>query len=201
MSNYGPGQPPPPPGQPPQGYPVPGQPGPGPQGYPPQPYPPQPYPPAAAPQPQYQQPPPAAPYSPEPPPGGPKAPGTIVGNPRPAGPTFQAPNPPGKRRGTFPVILLSIITLFIYFFYWHAKVFQELRRRRDKGPGGGIGFFSTGGVGAWLLPGTIRDAYVEAGREPPVTSMTGWWNLLPLVGFFVWVAKCNGALNRLWEGD
>ena len=97
------------------------------------------------------------------------------------------------------VSILSIVTLGIYFMYWHAKVFQELRIARDRGPGGGIGFFTAGGIGDWLLPSSIADAYRERGEEPPVTSQTGWWKLLPLVGFFVWVAKCNGALNRLWE--
>jgi hypothetical protein len=199
MTNYGPGQPPPPPGQHPQGYPVPGQPAPGqpPAGYPPQPYPQQPQQPYP---PQQQYPPPGGAPPGAPPPAPPARPSAVVGNPRPAGPSFQAPNPAGKQRSTTAVILLSIFTLFIYFLVWHAKVFKELRIRRDRGPGGGIGFFSAGGIGFWLLPGTIYDAYREAGREPPVTSQTGWWNLVPLIGWFVWVAKCNGALNRLWEG-
>ena len=179
MTNVGPGQQPQPPGPPPGQYPPPvGQPHTG-------------FPTPAGP------PPPGAPGAHPPPrPGYPQQ---VVGNPRPAGPTFQAPNPPGKHRGTFAVVLLSIVTIGIYHLYWSAKVFQELRIHRDRGPGGGIGFFSAGGIGAWLLPSTIHDAYREAGQEPPVTSQTGWWVILPLVGWFVWVAKCNGAINALWN--
>jgi hypothetical protein len=126
-------------------------------------------------------------------------PGNVVGNPQPAGPSFAAPPPVGKVRGTGAVILLSIITLGIYYFVWHAKLFQELRIHNGGGPGGGIGFFTAGGIGYWLLPSVVSDTYRRAGVQPPFTSMLGWWNILPIVGWFVWLAKVNGGLNAYWR--
>jgi hypothetical protein len=35
--------------------------------------------------------------------------------------------------------------------------------------------------------------------EKPVSGVTGFWNLIPLVGFIIWVVKVQGALNRRWE--
>jgi hypothetical protein len=32
-----------------------------------------------------------------------------------------------------------------------------------------------------------------------MTGWTGLWILLPLVGWFVWIVKVQGALNRYWE--
>jgi hypothetical protein len=32
-----------------------------------------------------------------------------------------------------------------------------------------------------------------------MTGWTGLWVLLPLVGWFVWVVKVQGALNRYWQ--
>jgi hypothetical protein len=32
-----------------------------------------------------------------------------------------------------------------------------------------------------------------------VSGVTGFWMLLPLIGFIIWVVKVQGALNRFWE--
>ena len=29
----------------------------------------------------------------------------------------------------------------------------------------------------------------------------GFWNLIPLVGWIIWVVKVQGALNRVWSGE
>jgi hypothetical protein len=42
--------------------------------------------------------------------------------------------------------------------------------------------------------------YQAAGHEKPVSGATGFWNLIPLVGFIIWTVKVQGALNRVWEG-
>jgi hypothetical protein len=31
-----------------------------------------------------------------------------------------------------------------------------------------------------------------------VSGKTGFWMFLPLVGYFVWTIKVQGALNRFW---
>ena len=40
--------------------------------------------------------------------------------------------------------------------------------------------------------------YRGDGRTAPMTGWTGLWILLPLIGFIVWTAKVQGALNRYW---
>lgn len=40
--------------------------------------------------------------------------------------------------------------------------------------------------------------YRARGWNPPVTTLTGLWVLLPLVGSIVWFVKVQGALNRYW---
>jgi hypothetical protein len=32
-----------------------------------------------------------------------------------------------------------------------------------------------------------------------VSGATGFWNLIPLIGFIIWTVKVQGALNRAWE--
>jgi hypothetical protein len=32
----------------------------------------------------------------------------------------------------------------------------------------------------------------------PVSGVTGFWNLIPLVGWIIWVIKVQGALNDEW---
>jgi len=41
--------------------------------------------------------------------------------------------------------------------------------------------------------------YQRAGQAKPVSGMTGFWNLIPLVGFIIWIVKVQGALNGSWE--
>jgi hypothetical protein len=41
--------------------------------------------------------------------------------------------------------------------------------------------------------------YAKAGMEKPVRGVTGFWVLIPLIGFIIWVVKVQGALNRRWE--
>jgi hypothetical protein len=41
--------------------------------------------------------------------------------------------------------------------------------------------------------------YAQEGLEKPVTGLTGFWNLIPLVGWIIWVVKCQNAMNARWE--
>ena len=53
----------------------------------------------------------------------------------PAAPAAAAA-PLGQRRGVAFVIIISIITLGIYFLYWHYKTGEELKRYSGEGLGG-----------------------------------------------------------------
>jgi len=106
-------------------------------------------------------------------------------------------------RSPVSVILLSIVTLGIYFLYWSYAVFEELKQRTGQGVGGLVGLLLAlciGIVNWFLLPSEIGNMYARAGMEKPVRGVTGWWNFIPLIGFIIWIIKVQGALNRRWEG-
>ncbi len=123
--------------------------------------------------------------------------------PAPSGMT-QGPGPAGKVRSPVAVIIFSIITLGIYTLYWYYAVFTELKERTGTGIGGPIGLllaFCISIVNWFLLPSEIANMYKMEGVEPPVSGLTGFWNLIPLVGSIIWVVKVQGALNRRWEAS
>jgi Mn2+/Fe2+ NRAMP family transporter len=108
----------------------------------------------------------------------------------------------GKPRGILFVIVLTIITLGIYHLYWTYKVFEEMKRHTGEGIGGVLGLviaIVVGIVNAFVLPSEVGRMYARDGRAAPMTGWTGLWILLPIVGWFVWIVKVQGALNRYWE--
>ena len=111
--------------------------------------------------------------------------------------------PLGQPRGIFFVIVISIITFGIYYLYWNYKTFEEMKQRTGQGLGGVLGLVIAlviGIVNAFVIPSEIGHMYEGDGESAPMTGWTGLWQLLPLVGWFVWVVKVQGALNRYWEG-
>jgi len=107
-----------------------------------------------------------------------------------------------KVRQPIAVILLSIITLGIYALYWYYQVFRELKDTTREGIGGIIGLliaFVFVPINWFVLPSEIGNMYARQGKEKPVSGITGLWNILPLIGYIVWVVKVQGALNREWE--
>ena len=110
--------------------------------------------------------------------------------------------PNGKVREPIAVALLSIVTLGIYFLVWTYKIFKENKDFSGDGVGGVIGLvigLVIGVVNLFLIPSEIGNIYERMGREKPVRGVTAFWNLIPLVGFFIWVFKVQGAMNRLYE--
>ncbi len=110
--------------------------------------------------------------------------------------------PVGKVRGPVVVILLSIITLGIYGLVWQYKTFKEMKDFSGNGIGGGVGlllaiFISI--VNCFLMPSEVGALYAGDHQPGPVSGMTGFWVLLPLVGYIVWIVKTQGALNRFWQ--
>ena len=110
--------------------------------------------------------------------------------------------PVGEERSAGVVVLLWIITLGIYGIWWQYRQFTDLKARSGNGIGGGLGlvlaiFFAIANV--FILPGEVADLARARGAEPPVSVKTGFWVLLPLVGFIVWVVKVQGAINAEWE--
>jgi len=125
--------------------------------------------------------------------------------PTPAVPPPAAPpasRPVGKVRSAAAVIIFSIITLGIYFLYWTYQVFRELKEHTNQGIGPIIGLVIAiviNPVNWFVLPSEVGNMYQAGGQPKPVSGATGFWNLIPLIGFIIWIVKVQGALNRAWE--
>lgn len=120
----------------------------------------------------------------------------------PAAPA-AASAPLGQLRSPAAVILLTIFTLGIYGLVWNYKVGNEIKNYSGQGLGGILWLviaIVVGPVMWFVAPSEVGNhLYKKDGQEPPVSGKTGFWMLLPLVGFIVWVVKIQGALNRFWE--
>lgn len=108
----------------------------------------------------------------------------------------------GKIRSPLTVLLLGLVTLGIYSLYWYYATFKEMKEHSGEGLGGGLGlllgiFCSI--VTIFIMPSEVGNLYKRDGREQPVSAMTGFWVLLPLLGGFVWLWKVQGRLNDYWE--
>jgi hypothetical protein len=122
----------------------------------------------------------------------------------PPPPAAAAPGwgPKGKVRSPVAVIIFSIITLGIYFLFWTYFIFKENKDYSGDGLGGVIGLvigILIGIVNWFVIPSEIGNIYAKQGKEKPVRGVTGFWNLIPLIGFIIWVVKVQGAMNRLYE--
>jgi hypothetical protein len=110
--------------------------------------------------------------------------------------------PPGKPRSIGTSILLAIVTLGIYTYVWTWKTHEEVKQHSGIGVGGAVGFliyFVVGPVTFFLLPNEIEKMLRQAGRPSRVSTKTGFWVLLPLIGSIVWFVKVQGQLNEYWE--
>ncbi|HEX3668496.1 MAG TPA: DUF4234 domain-containing protein [Acidimicrobiia bacterium] len=110
--------------------------------------------------------------------------------------------PLGKPRGWVVVFLLTLVTLGIYGLVWQYKTFQEMQDYSGDGIGGVVGLILAiflGFVNWFLMPAEVGNLYAAEGQEKPVSGITGLWNLLPLVGTFIWLAKTQNALSAFWE--
>jgi hypothetical protein len=130
----------------------------------------------------------------------------MTNTPVPPAPASPMPSPGyrGQVRSPVAVIIFSIITLGIYTLYWYYVVFDDLKQRTNNGVGGLVGLIlglCITIVNWFLLPAEIGNMYAQEGLEKPVTGLTGFWNLIPLVGFIIWVVKVQNAMNARWEAS
>lgn len=120
----------------------------------------------------------------------------------PAAPA-AATRPLGQIRSPAAVILLTIVTLGIYGLVWQYKVGNEVKNYSGEGLGGVLWLVIAlviGPVMWFLAPSEVaNNLYKRDGQEAPISGKTGFWMLLPLIGFIVWTVKVQGALNRFWQ--
>lgn len=109
--------------------------------------------------------------------------------------------PVGQQRGVGKAILLAIVTLGIYSYVWTYKTHQEIKQHSGIGVGGVVGlviYMAVSAVTFFVLPSEIRQMHAARGIESPVKGTTGLWLLLPIIGWIVWFAQVQGALNNYW---
>lgn len=141
---------------------------------------------------------------PPPPPPPPSGPGP--GRPAPQPPfAHAAAIPPGhllgKRRSPGLVILLTILTCFVWAIVWAYQNGDELNRWSGKGAGGVVHLLVTvfvAPVTMFLLAGEVEQLYRDDGREPPITTLWGLWFLLPVIGNLIWYLRIQDAINDYW---
>lgn len=109
---------------------------------------------------------------------------------------------PFKVRSPAAVIILSIITLGIYHLYWFYQVGREMKEYNGSGLGPVanllLGIFVSI-VLLFTLPNDVKATYEAAGKQTDISALTGFWNLIPIVGWIIWVVKVQSRLNTLWE--
>ena len=107
----------------------------------------------------------------------------------------------GETRAPLTVILLTIITLGIYGLWWYYRNFEDIKQYSGEGAGGLLGLLLAlfcGIIAVFLLPAEVGNLYGRDGAAKPVSGLTAFWNLIPLVGWFIYIYKVQNALNRFW---
>ena len=137
--------------------------------------------------------------TPPPPPPAPPAPPTGYGVAQP-GQLYV-----GKVRPTGLAMLLFVVTFGIYGYVWWYLVHDEMKRHSGQGIGGVVALvlaFFVSPVAAFFTSDEVGKLYERAGRQAPVTAVTGLWyfpGMFLLVLPIVWFVKTNGALNDYWR--
>jgi uncharacterized protein DUF4234 len=112
-----------------------------------------------------------------------------------------AASPVGQHRGPWFVALIGIVTFGIYLIYWAYKTGDEIKRYSGEGLGGVLWLviWLVIGIVMWFVaPSEVGKLYSREGQQAPVSGKTGFWLFLPIVGYFIWVIKVQGALNHFW---
>jgi hypothetical protein len=119
----------------------------------------------------------------------------------PAAPIPDPDRPLGKARSIGLTILVTIVTLGIWTFFWSYLTAEDLKRYRHDGLGG-VAFALINLVLSpavmFLMADEVAGLYRDAGEEPPITAVWGFWFLLPLIGNLIWYIRIQNALNTFW---
>lgn len=115
----------------------------------------------------------------------------------------------GRIRSVVLLVLFSILTLNLYYFYWLYKVNAELRAflpdvGRPKPVGRLLLFLLIPVIGwffaAYFTARSALKAQVVAGDSRPITPIYAgiWAGLVPVIGWYVAAGQIQGGANRAW---
>jgi hypothetical protein len=113
--------------------------------------------------------------------------------------------PIGRIRNPWMVLILGLVTFGIYGFIWYYSIFEELRNWRGQGWSGIVFiilfvFFGIALIAIpWLIPAYVGRMYAEDAQVKPISGLTGFWILLPLIGGIVWLFRVQNSLNAFWK--
>jgi len=129
--------------------------------------------------------------------------GKRYGVPQWHAPVVREPGlPVGKIRNPWAVVGLSLITLGIYSIYWEYRSFKDLKQFSGEGigPAWGLVFaIIVAIVNSFVLPSEIGHIEQADNKLDPVSALTGFWVILPFVGWIVWTVKVQNSLNQVWR--
>ena len=117
-------------------------------------------------------------------------------------PTPPIPDRPlGKARWIGWTVVLTIVTFGIWTFFWSYQTGEDLKKYRGDGLGGVayaiINLLFSPAV-MFLMADEVAKLYEDAGEEPPITAVWGFWFLLPLIGNLIWYIRIQNSLNTFW---
>jgi hypothetical protein len=107
----------------------------------------------------------------------------------------------GELRKPLTVVLLTIITCGIYLLWWYYRNFEDMKQYSGEGVGGLLGLLLAifcGIIAIFLLPAEVGNLYEREGKDKPISALTAFWNLIPLIGGIIFIYKVQNALNGHW---
>jgi len=116
--------------------------------------------------------------------------------------TESARGPIGKPRSVGLTILVTIVTFGFWTWLWSYWNGEELQNYRRDGVGGVAFLLFTifiFPVTFFLMANEVERMYRDAGEEPRITTMWGFWFLLPLIGNIIWYVRIQNAINEFWQ--
>ena len=121
---------------------------------------------------------------------------------KPRAPKVQLPY--GKLREPWVTAVLTMATFGIYGLVWGYKVHVENKRHANVGPGGAMGLLFMfipvwNVVRYFLFAGEVEQVQRANGIRPTVSAISGFWILVPMVGFPLYQFMMQQALNPAWD--
>ncbi len=97
---------------------------------------------------------------------------------------------------------MTIVTFGVWAWIWSYLNGEELKNYRRDGLGG-IAYllftFLIFPATMFLMANEVEKLYLDAGEQPPITTLWGLWFLLPLIGNIIWYVRIQHAINEYWQ--